>query len=94
MSHNRIKTTYNEDGPFGSVEKKTLYCHQNLSCDYTTFYDEHGAFILSFPDTMDNNIFEAMKKLAGGIYNDFRESNDLADGIEYMSLDEQKKCGL
>lgn len=88
MSHLRVKTTYNEEGSYGSVEKKTLYAHHNLSCDYTTFYDHDGSVILSFPDTIDNNIFDAMASLSAPKKDTC--SDELCDGVEYMTPDDMR----
>lgn len=93
MSHLRVKREYNEEGTYGSVDKFTLYCHHNLSCDYTTFYDHNGNVIFSFPDTMDNNIFDAMIDLARPYKGDVR-NNTLGNGISHMDLDDMKKCGI
>ena len=92
MSHYRVKTKYNVEGPYGSVEESTLYAHLNLSCDVTTFFDEDGTYIFSVEDTMDNNIFDAMKRLFSP-HKDLRSTN-LLDGVEYMTPEESKKCGI
>lgn len=89
MSHLRIKKEYNEEGSYGSVDKHTLYCHANLSCDYTTFYDETGNVIFSFPDTLRNNILEAMIALARPYVD-----GSLGEGISHMNLEDMKKCGI
>jgi hypothetical protein len=89
MSHYRLKTTYNEMGAYGSLDKKTIYAHHNLSCDIVSFYDEKGNHILSVEDTMDNNILDAINKL----YAPWKESQQLMKGIEYMEPEEFKLIG-
>ncbi len=82
MSHRYTKIQYEEMGAYGSVEKKTLYCHENLSCDVTSFYDHNGMFLFCFEDTMDNNLFAAMKTLLA------------ADNPEHATVEELKMLGL
>jgi hypothetical protein len=92
MSHLRVKTTFHVQGTYGSTDKKTLYCHLNKSCDITTFYDEDGTYLFSFEDTEDNNLFEAMKRLASPQKE--ARSSDLEEGIEHMNEEDQRKCGI
>lgn len=66
MSHSRIKTTYNTEGNYGSTETHTLYADHNDCADYVTFYDETGAIIMTVPDTIDNNILDAINRLYKG----------------------------
>lgn len=93
MSHYRLKTTYNTEGPFGSVETKSIFAHHNLGCDTVTFYDHDGEFIMTVPDTIDGNILDAINRL----YFPFKltEMNDteLMEGIEHMSEEERKLIG-
>ncbi len=91
MSHYYLKTKYNEEGAYGSIEEHTLYAHHNLSCDYVSFYNEKGECILSVPDTLDNNILDAMNKV---IFPFTGRDLILEEGIEHMSIEEQKKCGF
>lgn len=85
MSHIRIKTTYQEEGPYGTEETRTLYCHHNLSCDYVTFYDDRADVIMCVPDTIKNNLLDAINKLYTG-------SGEVGkDGIEYMTPEEREK---
>lgn len=90
MSHYRLKTTYNTEGAYGSVDKQPIYAHHNLSCDYVTFYDEKGEFIMTVPDTLDGNILDAINKL----YAPWKDSQTLVEGVEHMTLEEQAKCGI
>lgn len=92
MSHYRVKTKYNVEGAYGSVEERTLYAHLNLSCDVTTFYDEDGSYLFSVEDTMDNNLLDAIKRLFAP-HKDLR-SMDLLDGVEYMTPEECKKLSI
>ena len=89
MSHYRLKTTFNTEGSYGSTEKNTLYAHHNLGCDYVTFYDQDGSFIMTVPDTMDNNLLDAINRL----YAPFDNANGpvLREGVEYMTLEESNK---
>jgi hypothetical protein len=90
MSHYRVKTKYNVEGSYGSTEKRELFCHHNLSCDYVTFYDEDGTFIMTIPDTMDNNLLDAINRL----YAPFEPNHELADGVEHMDKEDKEKCKL
>lgn len=63
MSSYTVKTTYNTEGDYGSTEKHTLYANHNNSSDYVTFFDEKGERILTVPDTLDNNILDAINRL-------------------------------
>lgn len=63
MSHIRVKTKYNTEGSYGSIDEVTIYAHHNLSCDYVDFYDEDGSHILTVPDTINNNILDAINRL-------------------------------
>lgn len=88
MSHLRIKRKYNTEGSFGSTEEKTLYCHHNLSSDYVAFYDENGDIIMVVPDTIDNNILDAINEL----YDPFSSNiPKYKEGIELMTIEEIKR---
>jgi hypothetical protein len=65
MSHTRVKTTYEIEGPYASTEIKTLYCHHNHSCDCVTYYDEDGIVMdMNFCDwSKGNDLWDAMNKL-------------------------------
>lgn len=63
MSHVRVKTKYNVEGAYGSIEERTLYADHNNSCDIVTFYDQDGNWLLSVEDTMDNNLLDAINRL-------------------------------
>lgn len=65
MSHRRSKVEYIELGAYGTPEKHTLYCWENLSCDRTSFYDENGNYIFSFGDTDHPNLMDAMIAVYG-----------------------------
>lgn len=91
MSHYRLKTKYNIEGDYGSTEEKDLFSHHNLSSDYVTFYDENGKFIMSLPDTIDNNLLEAINRL----YAPFKNGgSDFVHGVETMNKEDIEKCGL
>lgn len=84
MSHYKLKTKYNEDLGTHTIEK-ILYAHHNLSCDVVSFYDQDGNHIFSVPDTIENNIFDAMVRL----YSPFLDGK-LNNLIEHMSHEERE----
>ncbi len=90
MSHYRVKTKFNVEGSYGAIDQDTLYAHHNLSCDYVTFYDSNGNVIMSIPDTLENNMLEAIKRL----WMPFKKENnqELEDGVEYMNEEDRNKC--
>ena len=88
MSHYRLKTKYNTEGSYGSIDEYTVYAHHNLSCDYVTFYDSDGTFIMTIPDTIDNNLLDAINRLYSPFEN---KGQDLAEGIELMNEEDRKK---
>jgi len=91
MSHIRVKTKYNVEGDWGSIEEKILYADHDNCSDYVTFYDDNGKYIFSVPDTIDKNIINAINLL----YNPNKTSQgDLKDDVEYMNEDERKKCKI
>jgi hypothetical protein len=90
MSHYRLKTVYYVEGSYGSEEEKTLYCHHNLGCDITSFYDEDGEFLFAVHDTLEDNLADAINKLLIP----FMKSGDLDYGIEHMNAEDRLKCGL
>jgi len=90
MSHYRLKTKYNSEGAYGSTEEHVLFAHHNLSCDYVTFYDENGTCIMSIPDTIDNNLLDAINKL----YAPFEKDSKIIEGVETMTKEDREKCGL
>jgi len=87
MSHLRVKTKYNTEGSFGSTEEKTLYAHHNLSSDYVTFYDDDGDVIMVVPDTIDNNVLDAINRLYDPYEGNGRK---LKQDINQMSSEEMK----
>ena len=93
MSHYRLKTKYNEEGAYGSTEEHTLYAHHNLSCDYVTFFDEKGNVIMSIPDTLDNNLLDAINRIYNP-FSDVKEDKKYADGIESMNEEDRKICNM
>ncbi len=84
MSHSRTKIKYYTEGAYGAIDEHYLYCHENKSCDYTTFYDEDGNCIFSFPDTLDGNVFDKMNELMS-----FSPENN--PKIEYWSKEDHDK---
>jgi len=93
MSSVRVKTTYNTEGPHGTTEEHSIYANHNNSSDYVTYYDENGDIILVVPDTIDNNILDAIMKLyVPQTYKDNQVR--LKDGIEHMTKEDRKICNL
>lgn len=91
MSHYRLKTKYNSEGAYGSIDEQTVYAHHNLSCDYVSFYDKDGHFIMAIPDTISNNLLDAINRLYAPFKN---HGNIFVDGVESMDEEDCKKCGI
>ena len=84
MSHTKVKTTYVEQGPYGSDDVKTLYCHHNHSCDVVTYYEENGEVALMFFEEWSSDgkdKYDAMEKLFSPFKDKWGE--ELLDGVEY-----------
>ena len=83
MSHTRVKTTYEVEGPYASTDTVDLYCHHNHSCDCTTFYYIDGSVpSMSFCEWIPrNDLWSAMQRL----WFPFKEEwgKELLDGVEY-----------
>ncbi len=90
MSSFYVKTKYNEEGNWGSIEEKTLYCHHHNTCDYVNFYDENGTWIMTIPDTISNNLLDAINRL----YSPYKDNScrEYEDGIEQMTNEDREKC--
>jgi hypothetical protein len=84
MSQERDKIKYKEEGAYGSTNERTLYCIRDGVSDYTNFYYDDGELIFSFPDTLNDNIFEKMFEMIKNWRNN--------PNIEKMTLKEYKKC--
>lgn len=84
MSQERDKITYIEEGSYGHNSERTLFCVRDNVSDYTSFYYDDGELIFSFPDTINENIFEKMVEM---IHNWKDNPN-----ISKMSIDEYKMC--
>jgi hypothetical protein len=84
MSHTRVKTTYSVEGAYGSTETKTLYCHHNHGCDYTTFYDEDGSVTsMCFGEWVTgDDLWDAMNRLWFPYKGEWGRS-ELKDGVEH-----------
>lgn len=65
MGVTHVKTTYNVEGAYGSVDKKTLYAAHYRGCDIVNFYDDDGSYIMSVEDTMENNLLDAINRAYG-----------------------------
>jgi hypothetical protein len=87
MSHSYYKVKYNTEGDYGSINEEYLYADHNASSDYVIIYDNAGDIILVIPDTMDNNILDAINK----IYAPYKiDKNKCVEGVEKISSDELK----
>ncbi|MBF0553672.1 MAG: hypothetical protein HQK96_03860 [Nitrospirae bacterium] len=94
MSHTRIKTTYQEDDGCGGEETHTLFAHINHSCDITLFYDDHGTYLFSV-HSVKNSMLDAINRLNAPYDNlDDARHGKFSKGIEWMNVEEMKKCGI
>jgi len=91
MAHQYFKTKYKEEVPCGAScieEEHTIYVHHNESCDIVSFLDENGDYILSYQDTVHNNIFDAMNRLSFPYQKEW--FGELLDGVEYLTEEDRK----
>ena len=84
MSSRYTKIKYKEEGTYGSIEEKWLYCADIGCSDITTFYDEDGTHILSINNTLDNNMFVKMIE----IYQNWNPDNN--PNVERVTSEEYK----
>lgn len=63
MSSQFYKTTYEVEGPYASVEEKTMYVHHCNTVGVVVFYDEDGNVIFSKSDFTSNNEWAAINRL-------------------------------
>jgi len=92
MSQTYLKTEYQEEAYYGAgcyYEKHKLYARHNNSCDIVTIRDENGNTILSFNDTVDNNILDAINRLLWAW--DDASVSKLTEGVEHMDKEEREK---
>jgi len=90
MSHTRVKTTYNVEGPHASTEKVTLICHHNHSSDYTTFYWEDGTIVnLVIQDWDGPTLLDAIELLIRPFKNEW--GGELKEGVEYLTAREKER---
>ena len=80
MSSTYKKIKYEQEGSYGSTEKKTLYVHFNNTSDYITFKDEDGDTIFGFGE-WGFDLGQAIVKVLS-------ESNDK---LESCTLEEREK---
>ncbi len=90
MSSYRIKTKYNTEGYYGSVEENYVYAVHNNTVDIVTFYDEKGEWIMSIPDTMDNNLLDAINRLYCGRDRD----GNLREDVERVTKEDIEKLNI
>lgn len=89
MSHYYFKTKYNTEGDYGSINEEYLYSDHNTSNDYVTFYDQRGNIVLVVPDTLDNNILDAINRAYAPFKPELiKDGNKYADGVENMTIEE------
>ena len=84
MSHTRVKTTYEAEGPYASTREEELYCHHNHSCDCTTFFDVKGCVVsMAFCQWScdHNDLRDAVDRLWFPFKDKWGE--ELLDGVEY-----------
>jgi hypothetical protein len=92
MSHYYLKTEYQEEEFYsGGMDyaKHKLYAWHNNGCDIVSIRDENGDTILSFNDTVDNNILSAINRLVWA-WDDAR-TNKLTEGVDHMTNEERGK---
>ena len=90
MSHFRVKTTYQEQGAYGAMETKTLYCWHSNTSDTVSFYNEKGECIMCVEDTVENNLLDAINR----VYSPFKDMNNtLEEGVEWMDAEDRKIIG-
>ena len=90
MSSFTVKTKYYTEGGYGSEDENYLYATHNNSCDIVTFYDEKGDWLFSVPDTMNNNILDAINKL----YSPRTLDGKYKEDIERVDYEEKNKLGI
>lgn len=85
MSHTRLKTTYSEEGAYGSTEIVELYCHHNHSADYTSFYDKNGVSVrMNFNEWVTgDDLWDAMNRLWWPYKGDVWGEGELKDKVEH-----------
>ena len=81
MSHVFKKITYEQEGTWGSTEIRTLYCHQNNSCDIVSIYNDKGEHLFSYSDTEDRNLFNQLVLLVNSEIGE--------NGVEHISSEER-----
>lgn len=89
MSSIRVKTKYLEEGTYGSEIERTLYAVHSNSSDYVSVYDEDGTMLFCFNDTVRNNMFDAIVRVAGVM-----NAGEYPEGVELMDDEDCKKIGL
>ena len=87
MSHTRVKTTYEIEGPYGSTDYETLYCDHNHTSNIVTFYDQDGEIsTMCFQEwsPTQNDKWEAMLRLMYPfIDNNWLKPRELKPGVEF-----------
>lgn len=83
MSHLRVKTKWEQEGPYGSSIERTLYAHHNGGCDCLTYYNEQGEVqVMAFQSwSKGNDLWDAMERLNFPFVSEWW--GELKDGVEY-----------
>jgi len=94
MSHTRVKTTYNVEGPHGSTEVVQIFCHHNHSTDFTTFYWEDGEVVNLIVQEWDGpTLLDAIDLLTRPFKDGW--GGELKEGVEYWNkLDKESNFGV
>ena len=83
MSHTRVKTTFEQEGNYGSTEVVEIYCHYNHSCDITMFHYKDGSIVeMTFQSwASGKDKWDAIQRL----WFPFKEewNGELLEGVEY-----------
>lgn len=86
MGHTKVKTTYSEQGVYGSTATVDLYCHHNLGTDSVAYYDSRGQVQdMAFDDwDSGNDLWDAMQRLWYPFKGEW--GGELKDNVEYYSV--------
>lgn len=81
----QVKTTFEQEGGYGSTDIVEIFCHHNNTVDITTFYYADGSVVdMSFQDwNSGRDKWDAVEKLMFPFKDDSYE--ELRDGVEYYT---------
>lgn len=85
MSYTRVKTTFEQEGGYGSTDTIEIYCLHDNSRDITIFYYADGTVVdMVFQEwSSGKNKWDAVAKLMLPFKDDNYE--ELQDGVEYYT---------